>query len=59
MDKVLREEVVSCYVYVDDIRIFEENEIDAKKALNRVLKLLIAAGIIANKDKMEIRKRII
>jgi hypothetical protein len=58
MDTVLGEEIgKSCFVYVDDILVFGETEKEHDAGLRRVIKKLIGAGLVANKDKIELKKK--
>ncbi|KAF9744812.1 Retrovirus-related Pol polyprotein from transposon opus, partial [Nosema granulosis] len=57
MDTILCEEIGrSCFVYVDDILVFGRTKKELDEGLRRVLKKLIKAGLIANKDKIELSK---
>lgn len=57
MDKVLSSEIgSSCYVYVDDILVFGDNEREHDAALIKICDLLSNAGFQANREKVEFKK---
>ncbi|MGL4849714.1 MAG: RNase H-like domain-containing protein [Clostridium sp.] len=57
MDTVLEEEIgKSCFVYVDDILVFGRTQKEHDEGLKRVLRKLIKGGLIANREKIELRK---
>ena len=58
MDKVLNGLIGKyCYVYVDDILIFGEDEKEHDLGFEKVLERLVDAGLKGNKEKMEYKVR--
>lgn len=58
MDKVLNGLIGKhCYVYVDDILIFGEDEKEHDLGFEKVLERLVDAGLTGNKEKMEYKVR--